>query len=99
MGIVVHGTRSPGIMHHAQASTHRVLSLVLAVAAGLALDALPPESLDPDRELRGELQTGRVACSRQAQTAQHETSQSDSIQRCLEKGSRGFTLDNNNNHS
>ena len=48
--------------------THRVLALVLAVAARLALDALPPEGLDPDRELRGELQTGRVACSTTAHT-------------------------------
>lgn len=43
-------------------STHRVLPLILTAAASLALDALPPQSLDSRRELRGELETGRVAC-------------------------------------
>lgn len=42
--------------------THRVLSLILTAAASLALDALPPQSLDSHRELWGELETGRVAC-------------------------------------
>ena len=64
MGIAAHGPPPT----HDRASTHRVLALVLAAAAGLALDALPPEGFDPDRELRGELQTGRVACRTTAHT-------------------------------
>lgn len=43
-------------------TTHRILPLILTAAASLALDALPPQSLDSHRELRGELETGRVAC-------------------------------------
>lgn len=56
-------------------TAHRILSLILTAAAGLTLDALPPQSLDSRRELRWELQTGRVAW-RCRKTAQGERSAS-----------------------
>jgi len=40
--------------------TYCIFSLVLAAAAGLALNTLPPQSFDPCCELRRELQTGWV---------------------------------------
>lgn len=55
---------------HICSFTHRILALILTAAAGLAFDALPPQRLDSHRELRGELETGRVAC-RYVETHKH----------------------------
>lgn len=41
---------------------YRVFALVLTAAAGFTLDALPPQGFNSGRQLRGELQTGRMTC-------------------------------------
>lgn len=63
------------LRRHIHRSSHRVLSLILAAAAGLAFDALPPEGLDTSSKFRWELQTGRVTCRwRQRQKTRLDTS-------------------------
>lgn len=53
--------RRPDVIYRCvEIKRYRVFALVLTAAAGFTLDALPPQSLNSGRQLRGELQTGRM---------------------------------------